>query len=372
MKRSESRVVVTLVMVLVGFMAAAELLAPRAFAAEPYLQYEFENEDELFDFFGPPAAIGCGANLPMGMATVDDGELVLTNGAGGASILALLPEVVEDNLPEPRDYRVRMRVNFETHTGIFYVFVRTRIGVNEEFDVLDITDELGYVVYLDVTSQVFGFIEESNCNVPVPHPEWPGNGIWALSNPGFPIETGEFWYWMEIEVSGDDDGGPVQLTARTWPDGEDPPDAPQFVLEDPTGLLHTDTTREPSRDVQLLFLNLFGVAGQTVRIDDVTVSSLEEVEDGDGPFIRADSNNDGTVNIADGVATLNWLFQGNLDLPCQEAADVNDDGKVDLSDPVATFNLLFSGAEDPSAPYPACGTVSDDSLGCEEPLAECE
>ena len=72
------------------------------------------------------------------------------------------------------------------------------------------------------------------------------------------------------------------------------------------------------------------------------------------------------------MTILNWLFQGNEDLPCREAADVNDDGKIDLSDAVNTFNYLFSGGEDPDAPFPECGTVSDDSLGCEAPLAGCE
>ena len=378
MVRFEPRAVVTTFIRFAGFMLVAglllpDLLRPAAFGQEPFLLYEFEEEDELFDFFGPPSIIGCGANLPMGSATVDDGELVLTNGAGGASILALLPEIVEDQFPESRDYRVRMRVNFETHTGIFYVFVRTRMGVNLDFDVLDITDELGYPVYLDVPGQVFGVIEESNCNVAVAHPEWqPGNGIWAFQNPGFAIEPGETWYWMEIVVSGEDDGGLVELTAMTWPDEEDPPDEPQYVLEDLDGLLHTDTTRDPSREVQILLLNLFGSAGQTVRVDDLTVTSLDEVV-GDGPFIRADSNSDGEVNITDGVATLNWLFQGDGgELPCKEAADVNNDGEINLSDPVTTFNFLFGAGDDPEPPYPECGTVSaEGSLGCTEPLQDC-
>ncbi len=111
---------------------------------------------------------------------------------------------------------------------------------------------------------------------------------------------------------------------------------------------------------------------QTVRVDDLTLTSLDEVV-GDGPFIRADTDNDGKVNITDGVVTLNWLFQGDGgELPCKEAADVNKDGMINLSDPVATFSFLFGAGDDPKPPYPECGTVSaEGSLGCTEPLENC-
>ena len=82
----------------------------------------------MLDFFAPPSGYGCGAALVFGGAVVKDEEMVMTNGAAGASVMMLLPEVVEDTFPDSRDYRVRVRVNFETHSGIFYVFVRTRIG----------------------------------------------------------------------------------------------------------------------------------------------------------------------------------------------------------------------------------------------------
>ena len=216
---------------IVAFLLAVGLSAGSALGQDSFLEYEFEDEDEFGDFFAPPRAIGCGVNLTMGSAEIDDGELLLTNGPDGASVMVLRAEVVDDFFPESRDYRVRMRVNFETHSGIFYLFVRTRMRLDYDADAIDITDELGYPVYLDIASQEFGIIEESNCNAAVAHGDWPGNGVWAIVNPEFTIESGDSWYWLDITVSGNDDGGPVQITAMAWPDGEDPPDEPQFVLK---------------------------------------------------------------------------------------------------------------------------------------------
>ncbi len=353
-------------------ICAISLLTAVARAQETFLDYEFEDEDELLDFFVPPRAIGCGANIELGSARVDDGELLLVNGAGGGSMMTLFPDVVEDSFPDPRDYRLRMRINFETHSGIFYVFVRTRVGVDEDLDAADITDELGYPVYLDVASQQFGVIEESNCNVAIPHPEWPGNGTWALTDPGFPLEIGDDWYWMEVSVSGDDDGGPVRIEAATWPDGEDPPDEPQFVLEDTDGLVHTETTRLPSRDVQILFLNLFGAANGTVRIDDVSFEALGD-EPEIGPFLRGDCNGDGAIGgVTDAVFLLNFNFLGGGSPPCLAACDSNGDGEAGgVTDAVYLLGFNFLGGQQPPPPFPECSPsdlVTDEALGCQTPV----
>jgi hypothetical protein len=64
---------------------------------------------------------------------------------------------------------------------------------------------------------------------------------------------------------------------------------------------------------------------------------------GDQSFFRGDSNSDDTLNISDPIQTLGWLFLGDSDLTCLDAADANDDGKVDLSDAVFTLGYLFGG-----------------------------
>ena len=70
----------------------------------------------------------------------------------------------------------------------------------------------------------------------------------------------------------------------------------------------------------------------------------------DEDFIRADSNTDGLVDIADPVLTLGYLFvPGQQDsAPCLDAMDANDDGAVGISDAVYTFTYLGRLSEDAS------------------------
>ena len=84
------------------------------------------------------------------------------------------------------------------------------------------------------------------------------------------------------------------------------------------------------------------------------------------PFRRGDSNADGTVNIADGVTTLGFLFAGNQAPPCLDAADTDDSGQVDIADSIGTFNYLFLGGAAPAPPGPtACGEdPTVDGLSC--------
>lgn len=72
-------------------------------------------------------------------------------------------------------------------------------------------------------------------------------------------------------------------------------------------------------------------------------------------FIRGDCNDDGIVNIADAVWTLNALFQGGPAGPCAEACDANNDGLYDATDATYTLNWRFLDGPPPPAPFPACG-----------------
>ena len=57
-----------------------------------------------------------------------------------------------------------------------------------------------------------------------------------------------------------------------------------------------------------------------------------------------DVNLDYRRDIADAVAILGFLFLGEGELVCPQAADVNADGKVNLADPVDLLRQLFLGA----------------------------
>ncbi len=74
-------------------------------------------------------------------------------------------------------------------------------------------------------------------------------------------------------------------------------------------------------------------------------------------FIRGDCNDDGFVNIADAVWTLNSLFGGGPAGGCSEACDANRDARLDSSDAVFILDFQFLDGPLPSAPYPECGNV---------------
>ncbi|MFN0060419.1 MAG: hypothetical protein ACKVX7_18335 [Planctomycetota bacterium] len=81
-------------------------------------------------------------------------------------------------------------------------------------------------------------------------------------------------------------------------------------------------------------------------------------------FTRADCNGDETVNIADAVAMLSYLFGGGA-VGCQLACDANDDGAVQLSDAIYTLSFIFSGGAAPAAPFPDCGSdPTPSALSC--------
>ncbi len=82
------------------------------------------------------------------------------------------------------------------------------------------------------------------------------------------------------------------------------------------------------------------------------------------PFIRADPNQDGGVDIGDAIATLNYLFQGGVGGACPDSLDANDSGSVDLADAITVLDYLFSGS---TIPMPSAGCDVDttaDDLGC--------
>lgn len=80
------------------------------------------------------------------------------------------------------------------------------------------------------------------------------------------------------------------------------------------------------------------------------------------PFLRGDCNDDGIVNIADGIWTLNELFQSGPSAGCAAACDANGDGMVDASDATYIFTYRFSGGAPPPAPFPDCG--DDGGVDC--------
>jgi hypothetical protein len=126
--------------------------------------------------------------------------------------------------------------------------------------------------------------------------------------------------------------------------------------------------RDPGRGVQLY--QVFGSVG-----DDSSFAASCTVDLGGGQprraFLRADVNNDGALELSDGVFTLNWLFLNQRTPDCVDAADANGNGSVDIADPVYTFSYLFLGGVAPPFPFPDCGAVAG-AVNCDSSVCNRE
>jgi hypothetical protein len=255
----------------------------------PFLNYNFDDGD-LGDFFNPfgLAAISLCTDgiIPSGQATANAGGVLLTNDNFlGITLFTLHPDIVDGSFPAgSRDYKLRVKVNLETVNEIS-VSLRARIGVNETATQADSLYERGYQFALfpagidpELLDGVLGLGEFTACHELVDHFEWPGGASvgFARVDPGVTIVPGSE-YWLEVSAEGNDEGGPVVLTARVWLDGDDRPECAQLTVEDPNGLDHTPETLDPSRDVQVAFGVSFDLAqqpGATARLDDLSLTQL--------------------------------------------------------------------------------------------------
>ena len=92
-----------------------------------------------------------------------------------------------------------------------------------------------------------------------------------------------------------------------------------------------------------------------------------------GPvFNRGDPDDNGAVQLTDGIFILNFLFLGGSAPSCFDSADADNNGAVQLTDGIFILNFLFLGGEGPAEPGTAstpCGedpAEPADDIGCEE------
>ncbi|MCZ6792794.1 MAG: DUF1565 domain-containing protein [Planctomycetota bacterium] len=70
-----------------------------------------------------------------------------------------------------------------------------------------------------------------------------------------------------------------------------------------------------------------------------------------GPFRRGDCNLDETVELGDAITLFSFLFLTGRPLRCHDACDANDDGMLNLSDGIYILQYLFLGEREPPEPF---------------------
>jgi hypothetical protein len=258
--------------------------APDVSGQEPLASWDFEATG-LEDFFNPSTINFCSPPLlPSGIATVDAGEVLMMNdGQAGICLLTLAPGTMEDLFGlGPRDFRLRVKVRLETVNAIS-ILVRTRLGSDVGMNQIDSHLERSYSAGLVAPGVVDaypdGFLalgEFTACHELVPHPEWPGAPGAAFAAQAFPVNP-EDWYHVEVTITGNDDGGPVHLTARAWLDGDDPDSCPMIAVMDADGLAHTPETLTEGAEIGVAFgssIEFDLQQNQHCRIDDIRIDRI--------------------------------------------------------------------------------------------------
>ena len=94
---------------------------------------------------------------------------------------------------------------------------------------------------------------------------------------------------------------------------------------------------------------------------DLTTRTATVVVQRPQDFVRGDSDGNGAVTLSDAVQIFSYLKTGIQPQRPMDVLDVNDDGQIDIADGVYLLSYLFKNGPEPSAPFTAPGQdgVSD-------------
>ncbi|MEM7166858.1 MAG: dockerin type I repeat-containing protein [Planctomycetota bacterium] len=112
-------------------------------------------------------------------------------------------------------------------------------------------------------------------------------------------------------------------------------------------------------DVQLSS-SLFTVNGQDLPVMNLLDGQAEFLN----LFIRGDVEFDRSVNLSDAASIAEIVFLAG-EATCPDAADVNDDGSINVADLVQLLTYIFNSSPLPADPFPKAGADSTaDPLPC--------
>ena len=83
----------------------------------------------------------------------------------------------------------------------------------------------------------------------------------------------------------------------------------------------------------------------------------DDDDDDDMSFLRGDCNDDGNVDLADGIYLLSFIFVDPNVPFCNEVCDTNGDGVSNIADFIYQVSYFFLGGQPPPPPFPTCGST---------------
>jgi hypothetical protein len=160
-------------------------------------------------------------------------------------------------------------------------------------------------------------------------------------------------------------GGLDALLTIMWetyePDGLPPGEHSTIGLGFPE-LVEGDCTRT---EIICSRVELRGSAGKLLR-NTVIQDAVEVCQFEAEVFRRGDADGGWGVTISDAITILSFLFVGDIEIECLDAADSSDQGQVDISSALGILHWLFGGGSPPWYPGPSqCGfDATPDLLNC--------
>ncbi|MEC9476232.1 MAG: hypothetical protein VX764_04260 [Planctomycetota bacterium] len=111
--------------------------------------------------------------------------------------------------------------------------------------------------------------------------------------------------------------------------------------------------------------NVFVIGNQSVPPLTIDLTIPIQAE---GVFLRGDADSNLRLDLADAIINLVYMSNACPTCPiptCPKALDVNDDGRIDIGDGILLLNFLYLDGPEPPPPYPEAGIdPTPDSLEC--------
>lgn len=123
------------------------------------------------------------------------------------------------------------------------------------------------------------------------------------------------------------------------------------------------------------FLPVYSDANKIVEMASIfplKEDGVVEFSLGKHAFRRGFINDDDQLDLADAIYALGVIMGLRPAPACLSSVDINDDGTVNLADPISLLVYLFVESDGIPAPFEACGVdPTPDNLPCYEPTPDC-